>query len=246
MPYSQVTIDTFNGTSLDFTDRWTSVQGSGIPSLSAGMLNMPCVMDYPLIRGKNFFRLSTGILAARLSATGTRVDASEFYIGAHDGAGNGIAAVGSPSNAFITFEPIGLATFNNEVKSDTTIGVGSSWVNGDWWGIGNMSSDNVLRMYKSRNGQTWTEMARCTVGGTFDRTHAAISFKTGIWNGTTTDLVAKFDDASFWRKTQVSSRMVRTQISTGWTWAETKGMSSGSWASSTPKIRDGNLWLPPL
>jgi hypothetical protein len=202
-------------------------------------------MDYPWIKGKNYFRLSTGILAAQLSATGSRIDASEFYIGAHDGAGNGIAAVGSPSNAYITFEPTGLATFNNEVKTDTTIGVGASWVNGDWWGIGNVGADNVLRMYKSRNGQIWTEMSRCTIGGTFDRNHVAISFKSGIWNGTTTDLVAKFDNASFWRKTQLSSHMVRSQISTGWTWAEAKGMAGGNWTPAIPKTRDGSLWLPP-
>jgi hypothetical protein len=154
--------------------------------------------------------------------------------------------VGAPYGAYITFEPYGLATFSNEVKTDTTVGLGPSWVNGDWWGIGNVSSDNIFRMYKSRDGQTWTEMARCTVGGTFDRSNVAVSFKTGIWTGTTTDLNARFDDVSFWRKTQLSSRMVRTQISTGWTWSEPKGMSSGNWVSSTPKIRDGSLWLPPL
>jgi hypothetical protein len=240
-----VVIDTFNGASIDFTDRWTQLQGPGGVQ-SSGTLNMPCVMDYPWIRSKNYFRLSTGILAARLSTSGTRVDGCEFYIGAHDSAGNGISAVGAPYGAYITFEPYGLATFSNEVKTDTTVGLGPSWVNGDWWGIGNVSSDNIFRMYKSRDGQTWTEMARCTVGGTFDRSNVAVSFKTGIWTGTTTDLNARFDDVSFWRKTQLSSRMVRTQISTGWTWSEPKGMSSGNWVSSTPKIRDGSLWLPPL
>jgi hypothetical protein len=208
---------------------------------------MPCVLDYPWIQGKTFFRLSTGILAARLTATGTRVDGSEFYIGVHDGAGNGISAVGAPYGAYITFEPYGLATFNNEVKTDTSIGLGPGWVNGDWWGVGNVAADNVFRMYKSRNGQDWVEMARCTIGGTFDRTHAAISFKTGIWNGNTTDLTARFDDASFWRKTQLSTRMTQVKLSTGsWTWAEAKAMSGGSWVSSTPKTRDGSLWLPPL
>jgi hypothetical protein len=244
VPYSRVLIDSFNSAAIDFADRWTVVQGPGY-SQSSGTLNMACVMDYPWITGKNHFRLSTGILAAQVTVTGTRTDGSEFYIGAQDAAGNGISAAAAPNGAYITFEPTGLATFNNEVKTDTTIGLGSSWANGDWWGIGNMGADNVLRMYKSKNGQTWTEMARCTVGGTFDPTSVAISFKTGIWNGSTTDLTAKFDNASFWRKTQVSSRMTRVQISTGWTWAEPKGNVSGSWVSSTPKTRDGSLWLPP-
>ncbi|AXQ61259.1 hypothetical protein SEA_LIBERTYBELL_18 [Streptomyces phage LibertyBell] len=245
MPYSQVVIDTFNGAAIDFNDRWYQAQGPG-GSLGSGTLNMPCVMDYPMIQGKNFFRLSTGILAARLSATGTRAEASEFYIGAHDGAGNGVLAVGAPQGAYITFEPLGLATFNNEVKTDVDVGVGPSWVNGDWWGIGNVSADNILRMYKSRDGQTWTEMARCTIGGTFDRNNCAISFKTGIWNGTTTDLTARFDDASFWRKTQVSSRMTQVRVSGNWIWGEPMGMSGGNWVSTTPKVRDGSLWLPPL
>lgn len=246
MPYSQVTIDTFNGSAIDFTDRWTSVQGSGIPSQSAGSLNMPCVMDYPMLRGKNYFHLGTGILAARLTATGTRTDASEFYIGAQDSNGNGIAAEGSPVGAYITFEPSGLATFSNEVKSDTTIGIGPSWANGDWWGIGNVASDNILKMYKSKNGQEWTEMARCTVGGTFDRTSVSVTFKTGIWNGTTTNLVAKFDDVSFWRKTQLSSRMIRSRIQSALTWAEPMVWDGSEWVSSTPKVMDEDLWRPAL
>jgi hypothetical protein len=243
--YSRIRIDSFNGASIDFTDRWIAIQGSGIPTQSGGTLNMPCVMDYPQIDGKNYFDLSTGILAARLSATGTRSDASEFYIGARDEAGNHIAAVGAPSNAYITFEPYGLTTFNNEVKTDTTVGIGPSWSNGKWWGIGNMTSDNVIRMYNSINGQNWVEMARCTVGGTFNKKRAAIIFKSGIWNGTTTDLVARFDDASYWVHTPEQGKSAKVRVNGAWTDATPKSLVSGVWVSSTPRTRVGASWRAP-
>jgi hypothetical protein len=245
MAYKRILIDNFNGASIDFANRWVAVQGSGIPTQTAGTLNMPCVMDYPKIDGKNYFDLSKGIFAAKLSVTGTRADASEFYIGAHDESGNQISAAGSPFGAYVTFEPAGLATFNNEVKTDTTVGVGPSWVNGKWWGIGNMTSDNVVRMYNSIDGQIWNEMARCTVGGTFNKTRTAILFKTGIWNGTTTDLTARFDDASFWMRTPESSRLGKVRVNGAWTNAIPKIMVGGQWVASAPHNRVGNIWRTP-
>lgn len=229
MAYLQTLIDDFNDASLD-TGKWTITQGPGATE-SGGTLNLACVADYPRVQGKNFFDLSSGIVAAKLSVSGTRSAATEFYIGAHDGAGNSIAALGGPNGSYITFQGGGATTFSNEVITDTTVGVGWDWVPGTWWGIGHLGSDNILRMYNSADGQNWNEMARCTVGGTFNKSTAAMIFMTGVWDGSTPTLVANFDDASYWIP-QVDSFVTR------------KVFWNGTWKFCVPKVRMGGQWVP--
>lgn len=229
MPYVQTLIDNFEGASIDAA-KWTITQGPGY-SQSGGTLNMACVADYPRVEGKQLFDLSGGIVAAKLSTSGTRVEATEFYIGAHDNAGNAMTGMGAPNGAYLTFQGGGSANFSNEVITDTTVGVGWDWVQGTWWGVGNMGSDNVLKMYNSTDGQTWNEMARCTVGGSFNKLAAGMVFMAGIWNGTTTDLTAKFDDASYWA--------LETE-----TFVTRKVRWGGAWIPAVPKARIGGEWVP--
>jgi hypothetical protein len=238
--YIQTLIDDFNDASLN-ASKWEITQGPG-PSESGGTLNMPCTVDYPRVEGKTYFNLADGILAAKLSVTGTRVNATEFYIGTHDSSGNFMSAIGAPNGSYITFNPGGGATFSDEVITDTTVGVGWDWVNGTWWGIGNMGADNVLRMYNSADGQTWNEMARCTVGGTFNKTAVGMMFQTGIWDGTTTDLTAKFDDASYW--SNEAEFFVTRKVRWGGNWipAVPKARIGGIWVPAAPKPRIGGAW----
>lgn len=244
MAYTPVLLDDFNDGVLDEAVRWNITQGPGA-SESGGTLNTPCTMDYPRVEGRVFQDLSKGIWAAKLTATGTRGDATEFYLGAHDGAGNHISAMGAPSGAYITFQPGGTATFNTEVITDVSVGVGGSWVNGTWWGIGNLGSDNVLRMYKSVDGLTWTEMARCNVGGTYNKAHTSILFMGGIWDGTVSSLVAKFDDATFFAVDSGSEsyRPVKIRSGAGWVYATPKARIGGVWSSVNPKTRVGGNWI---
>lgn len=240
--YVQTLIDDFNDGSIN-SAKWTIVQGPG-PTESGGTLNVPCTGAYPKVHGKNFFDLSTGILASKLTVSGTRAAATEFYIGAHDNAGNGIAAMGGPNGTFLTFQASGNTTFSNEVKTDTTVGLGSGWVNGTWWGVGNLGSDNILRMYKSTDGLNWTEMARCTVGGTFNKANSAMMVMAGIWNGQTSSLVANFDDASFWA--DEAETFVTRKVRWGNTWipATPKVRVDGAWVPAAPKPRIGDIWDP--
>jgi hypothetical protein len=227
--FTQTLVDDFDDASLDLA-KWTITQGPGATE-SGGTLNLACVGDYPRVEGDIFFDLSKGILAAKLSTSGARAEGCEFYLGAHDAAGNHISALGAPNGSYITFQPGGLATFSDEVIVDETVGVGWDWVSGTWWGIGNMGSDNVVRMYNSADGQTWNEMARCTVGGTFDKTAVGHVFMAGVWNGTTPTLVANFDDASYW--------VEETQ-----TFVTRKVRWNGQWIAATPKVRIGGQWVP--
>ena len=231
MVYAQTLIDNFDDNVFDEA-KWTVTQGRGSTE-SGGKLNLACIADYPRVEGDILFDLSTGILAAKLSVTGTRASNTEFYIGAHDASGNHISALGGPNGSYITFQPGGLATFSNEVVTDETVGVGPAWVAGAWWGIGNMGSDNVVRMYNSTDGQTWNEMARCTVGGTFNKTAVGMVFMAGVWDGSTPSLVANFDDASFWAVQATGDSFRPVKVRTG-----------GSWKLGVPKARVGGVWVP--
>lgn len=243
MAYTQILIDDFNDGVID-ADGLEVTQGPGATE-SSGKLNLSCVVDYPRVEGKNLFDLSAGIFAARLSITGTRAANTEFYIGAHDVSGNHIAALGGPNGTYLTFQSGGLATFNTEVVTDTTVGIGWDWVPGTWWGIGNMSANNVVRMYNSVDGQTWNEMARCTVGGTFAKTATGIVFMAGVWDGSTPNLSANFDDASFWLKTPVASRVAKVRVGNSWTDATPKVRAAGVWSGATPKNRVAQVWRTP-
>ncbi|QEQ93883.1 hypothetical protein SEA_KARDASHIAN_18 [Streptomyces phage Kardashian] len=242
MAYAQTLIDDFNDGMLN-TAKWQITQGPGTTE-SGGTLNQQCVADYPRVEGKTYFDLATGILAAKLSVSGTRSSNTEFYIGARDASANAITAMGGPAGSYLTFQGSGATTFSNQVTTDTTVGLGPGWANGTWWGVGNMGADNVLRMYKSPDGQTWTEMARCTVGGTFNKNAAALVFMAGVWDGSTPDLVANFDDASFWTP-QVETYAVRkVRWNNTWVYVRTKVMLNGSWVAAAPKPRVGDTWDP--
>lgn len=240
--YAQTLIDNFNDASLD-AGKWAIVQGPGATE-SGGTLNLACVADYPRVNGKQTFDLSAGILAAKLSVTGTRSPNTEFYIGAHDTAGNYVAALGGPNGSYITFQTGGAATFSNEVVTDVTVGIGWDWVPGTWWGIGNHGSDGVVRMYNSTDGQTWNEMARCTIGGTFNKTSAAMLFMSGVWDGSTPDLVANYDDASYWAPEVEHFVTRKVRWNGGWIGATPKVRVNNEWVLSNPKPRIGGVWDP--
>lgn len=240
MAYTRILLDDFNDGVINAA-QWPVTQGPGAYE-SDGTLNLPCTSDYPQVQANKFFDLSEGIFAARLFTSGTRVDATEFYIGAHDGSGNIISALSAPNGTYLTFSPFGATTFTNEVVTDTSVGIGPSWTEGKWWGIGNMTADNVVRMYNSFDGQTWNEMSRCVVGGTFDKSNTSMMLMAGIWNATSTDLTARFDNASFWQRTEDISRVVRVRRGGSWVDATPKVMDGGSWESSTPRTYDGSMW----
>lgn len=243
--YTQTLIDNFNDSVLDPV-KWSETQGPGANE-SGGTLNLPCVLDYPRVEGKTPFDLSRGIFAAKLSVTGLRAEGCEFYVGVHDGSGNHISALGAPNGSYLSFQPGGLTTFGNEVITDLTVGVGWDWVNGTWWGIGNMGVDNVIRMYNSVDGQTWNEMARCTVGGTFNKSSARMVLMAGVWNGTTPDLVANFDDASFWmvESEGESFRSKRIRFEGNWIYGIPKVRVNGAWELAHSKPKVGGLWNSP-
>ncbi|ATN93664.1 hypothetical protein SEA_SCAP1_15 [Streptomyces phage Scap1] len=238
--YVQTLIDDFADAALDPV-KWDITQGPGATE-SGGTLNLACVADYPRVEGLNYFDLSKGILAAKLSISGTRAPNTEFYLGAHDAAGNHISALGGPNGSYLTFQAGGSTTFNTEVIVDTTVGIGWDWVPGTWWGIGNLGSDNIVYMYNSTDGQTWTEMAHCTVGGAFTKNAVGLVFMSGVWDGSTPDLVANYDDASYFAletPTFVTRKVMWNGV---WIPAVPKARIGGEWVPAEPKPRIGGAW----
>ncbi|QAY16233.1 chitosanase [Streptomyces phage IceWarrior] len=245
MSYSQTLVDDFNTDPLDETVRWDITQGPGTTQ-NGGYLKQSAVPDYPRIEGQQFFDISSGILAAKLSHSGSPTSATEIYIGAHDGAGNAISCLGAVNGSYITFQPTGAAIFSDEVVTDETVGVGPSWMPGAWWGIGNMGADNVIHMYNSADGQTWNEMARCTVGGTFNKAHVGLVLMTGVWEGSST-WVTQWDDASYWAYIQDDVQTIKVREGGLWVPAKPKVRSGGAWvdASGKVKVRYNGGWVLP-
>lgn len=242
MAYSQVVIDNFADGSLD-SSKWTITQGPGATE-SGGTLNLAAVSNYPRVEGKTYFDVSTGILAAKLSTTGVRSANTEFYVGVKDSSGNHISALGGPNGSYLTFQPGGLATFSDEVITDEVLGIGPGWVDGTWWGVGNMGADNIIKMYKSSDGQEWVELARCTVGGTFNKASVAMIFMAGVWDGSTPNLVAHFDDASFWVPVFETFPVRKVRWNGSWIWVPAKVRSGGSWIPAAAKPRIDDIWDP--
>ena len=240
MPYVQTLVDNFDDASLD-PAKWTVTQGPG-SSESGGTLNLACVANYPRVEGDQYFDLTNGILAAKLSVTGTRAENTEFYIGAQNAGGNHISALGGPNGTYITFQSGGATTFNTEVITDTTVGIGPSWAAGTWWGIGNIGSDNIVHMYNSTDGQVWNEMAHCTLGGTFTKTAAGLAFMAGVWDGSTPDLVANFDDASYFALETEAFVTRRVRWNGQWVPAVPKARIGGEWVPAAPKPRIAGAW----
>lgn len=240
MPYVQTLIDNFDDATLD-PAKWTITQGPGATE-SGGTLNLACIADYPRVEGVQLFDLTSGILAAKLSASGTRTENTEFYLGAHDVGGNHISALGGANGTYLTFQAGGSTTFNTEVIIDETVGVGWDWPPGNWWGIGNLGSDNIVHMYNSADGQTWNEMARCTVGGALTKTAVGLVFMSGVWDGSSPDLVANYDDASYWALETETFVTRKVMWNGGWIPAVPKARIGGVWVPASPKPRIGGAW----
>ena len=206
MAYSQTLIDNFDDNTINLT-KWTLIDGAGITE-SGGKLNVPAQSVYPQALSQALYNLENGILAAKLTRSGTATAETEFYFGAHDSTGtNMVGILATPSTNFWEFVTYGAAATSSEVLTDT-VGVGSSWVNNTWIGVGNLGSDNILYAYKSSDGVTWTEMGHCTVGGTFGKSSTGLDITVGVYSGSST-FVAQFDDASFWSEATTPSAKVR-------------------------------------
>jgi hypothetical protein len=180
-------IDNFNGNVVS-TSTWFVYSGSS-PYLTEanGVLSMRENNSAytKLETHADDFDLSTGVLAAKLSQSGSGPSGTHFAFVVKS-SGNYIyiqlnrLAVNWSFNLYgaVTVTPIGL-------PAD-----GTQWVDGDWLGLGNLGSDNILHVYKSSdNGGSWTDIGSATIGGTFNKAAVGVMMEVGQAISTYTALI---------------------------------------------------------
>lgn len=251
MSYAQTLIDNFNDNSFDTTlwDRTsssTTVEASGVITITPGTSVSQWLVS------KNTYNLVANIYAYKISRTGTALSTTDtdVYFGVSDSAtvsaGNRASFDSNGSNGTLTWDNQGSTTISGFTLVGTPKGptATSGWTNGDWYGIGNWGSDNILHLYKSSDGQTWTELAHMTFGGTFaSRTAAHIILTAGDFGGASTyRLIA--DDASLWVPVTTHGK-----VRSGGAWVvptAVKVRSGGAWVTPTnTKVRSGGAWVVP-
>lgn len=177
---------------------WTIQFGASSFAETGGVLQAKAVSNqYGQINGPANFDLSSGIVAARLTYTGvpTSTDSTELFFGARDSAGNAVKVLSKPLSDYWNFNTDGLVTLTPYTGPYNDFG--TDWTNGDYVGMGNLGADNILHLYKSHDGNVWTEIATSTVSGTFNKTAVGISIKVGVFDSSSTTFIANFDDASY-------------------------------------------------
>jgi hypothetical protein len=241
MTYTQTVIDNFNDNSFN-TSIWATPSGAtGIAETSAA-LRISALAAYPEVRSTQNQNLSTGIVAAKVSSSGTSTASTEMYFGASDSAGNIIMARAEPTGGTWTFVVAGAVTIGTPTILVTNLWTG--WTQGHWLGIGRVAADNICHLYKSADGVTWTEMGYVTLGGTFGKTAVGLDLTVGVYSSTST-WIGVFDDASYFAYTSDVAGKVRS----GGAWVSPtaiKVRSGGAWVSPTAiKVRSGGAWVSP-
>lgn len=253
MTYYQTVIDNFNDNSFSgtldtgshaaFPSTVWRYTGSGITETSAA-LHMAVGTAYPSIESHASYDITTAILAAKMTRSGTATSSVEFLFGVYDGdtGHNMVQLLFTPSSTGSEIDVQGAATIS--ATSVTGNGFNTSWTAGQWMGVGNMGSDKVIHFYKSSDGQTWTEIAHGTVGGTFNKTTCGLALANGYYTvGESPTFVASLDDASYWSQTPPPSGAgAKVRVGGSWVQATAKARVGGAWVTAVPKGRVGGSW----
>jgi hypothetical protein len=192
-------IDDFNDNSLD-TSKWEVLVAG--PTESSTVLNIPFTTSNPAIRfaqQRTCYDVSKGLLAIRLTRSGTASAAAVLKLGVRDSAGEYIMLTCPTNSTTFSIECSGGITVGSSVGVESpSLGFGSGWGNTDYFAVGNMGADNILHFYRSANGGlSWIEIAKTTlVTGTFDKVKAGLRMVGNLTTGTST-FVAQMDDASY-------------------------------------------------
>lgn len=190
--YLQSVIDDFNDNSFN-THIWATPNGTTGLSETGSALHIQANAAYVAATSPTTFDLSKGIIGAQITPSGTVTGSSEVYIFANDTGGNSIQYASDPSVNFYGWDSHGATTHSNDLAND---GVSSTWVAGDWIGIGNYDpSTKIVHAYKSHDGLTWTEIGKTTIAGTFGYATVGIGLMAGDYGGGTTYTVI-FDNPS--------------------------------------------------
>jgi hypothetical protein len=196
-------LDDFSAGSLDGS-KWYAANGLAGITVSGGKLQMHAVDTNAMLQyNDSDFDLSSGILAAKLSQTGTPADNVYMFIGVEDESGNAAYIVCNTNDATDYTITAWGDTDIEDVTNVASDAFGPGWTAGDWLGIGNLTS-GVLYWYSSPDGQTWTEIGHATIASGLDVSATRIFFLAGLDTGTT-DWTLQVDDPSKWQPGELLS-----------------------------------------
>lgn len=218
--YTQTLIDAFPGSTLN-SGLWTEPVNTNGISVSGGTLKVQGLTNSEQVVLQTSFsrNLADGIFGLQLSQSGTGVHGTMWFLGVADGP----VSDGGNAYEFQTFPAGGSAggagswyswAFSGtDVSGDTgddDILSPSVWHNGDWLAIGdyNLNGSNDVHVYKSSDGETFTEIASFEVTGAINEATTGFYFGTNYDDGTTgtSTYLATIDNVSwFTRGTSAAS-----------------------------------------
>lgn len=230
MPANFLT-DDFNDNSFD-TSLWDSASSPGV-SETSGKLHLTAFTSgtNSTVKGKRYFNLKKGVVAAKMTKSGTTHSQVYIGVGVIDAAGNNMLLLGQSSSATFTRSSTGITTGATTIV-DTTVGLGPTWTGGTWLGSTYNTSDNTYRLLKSTDGVTWTQILRIIVtGGAMNWADAAVYFQ--VQNLTSpasnSNVIVDYDDYTFFGTNSLFYSKVRV---------------GGAWVTALPKMRVGGAWVP--
>jgi hypothetical protein len=247
--YAQTLVDDFNDNSFN-TTLWARTSSSTAVEASAKLTITPDPTTSQWLLTKLTYDLTNGnIFAFKCTKSGTAGSGTEVFFGASDSAtpnaGNRASFGSTGATGTLSSDNQGSTTVSGYTNVGSPAGVTlTAWTAGTWYGIGSWASDNILHLYKSSDGQTWTELAHMTFGGTFcPRTAAHVFISAGDFSGTSGYTLA-VDDASLFTPVTTHGK-----VRSGGAWVvptNGKVRSGGAWVTPTAtKVRSGGAWVTP-
>lgn len=211
--YTQDLIDDFSSGSLS-PDIWREPVNTDGISVSDGKLVIRGITDDEQVVAlqADGHDLSTGIFGLQLEQTGTTDPGTMWFLGLDDQAltlGNYYEWQTFPLNgsgSWYSWADGSGATTSGDTGAQDILGL-STWVNGNWLGIGNygLNGGNDVHVYRSSDGANWTEIASFQVTGAVDESNLYFYFGTNYNPGSgSSDYIAKVANVSFFER-QASS-----------------------------------------
>lgn len=233
MAVIQFVFDNFNDNSIN-TALWTPGVGSTAQSETSGKLNTPAASSSAptTMTGKNnYYDLTKGRLAVRLTRSGT-VDTNVYtFFGIKDDTGNGYLNFHRSSDATISngINSLGTGTATNV---DTTVGMGPSMVANTWFGWTYTVATSTYSLDKSTDGTTWTQVHKfvTTAAGSFN--YKKVQLHLGCTSyGTVTNFTPQWDDVTYFATDTLLRGKVRY---------------NGAWLAVYPRVRYASAWYRPI
>jgi len=247
MSYNQTLVDNFDDNSFS-TSLWARTSSSTAVEASAKLTLTPNASTSQWLVTVPTYDLTNGnIFAFQATKSGTADSTNEIYFGASDSAtpnaGNRASFGAFGTSGTIESDNQGSTTVSGFTLVGTPAGpTATGWTAGTWYGIGNWGSDNILHLYSSSDGQTWTELAHMTFGGTFATRSACHPFISAF--GAVAGYTLALDNASLWVPSTVHGK-----VRSGGAWVTptaAKVRSGGAWVVPTAvKVRSGGAWVVP-